>query len=130
MDITVSRFGVLLRIAFGALLAILAMQPDAAMQPDVSRHSAEAPVALAIQDAIPRAGDLVLARKSTSAARVVERLPAEIGASYDHTTAPSAVIAGAEMPIEVRITNTGLRPLVRRERQCRPLGWHTSRAFG
>ena len=54
VDITVPRFGVLLRIAFGALLAILAMQPDG------SRHSAEAPVALAIEDAAPRAGDLVL----------------------------------------------------------------------
>ena len=86
VDITVPRFGVLLRIAFGALLAILAMQPDG------SRHSAEAPVALAIEDAAPRAGDLVLARKGTSAARVVERVTAELGASYDHTTAPSAAI--------------------------------------
>ncbi|HYT75770.1 MAG TPA: SpoIID/LytB domain-containing protein [Vicinamibacterales bacterium] len=119
-----------MRIAFGALLAILAMQPDIAMQPDVSRHSAEAPVALDIQDATPRAGDLVLARKSTSAARVVERVPAEIGASYDRTTAPSAVIAGAEMPIEVRITNTGLRPWPASGDQPVRLGYHWYDANG
>src|SRR5437762_14193623 len=91
VDITVSRFGILLRIAFGALLAIRAMQPDVAMQPAVSRHSAEAPAALAIQDASPRAGGLVLARQSTSAPRVAERGPAESGPSYRPRTRPCGV---------------------------------------
>jgi len=111
MDIGVPRFQVLLGMAFSALLAVLAMQPDVvlAMPPDLSRHSVEAPVALAIQEATPRAGDLVAARKIASAARVVGVTP-ELGSSYDHTTAPSAVIAGAEMPVEIRITNTGVRP--------------------
>jgi len=111
MDIGVPRFQVLLGMAFSALLAVLAMQPDVvlAMQPDLSRHGMEAPVALAIQEATPRAGDLVAARKIASAARVVGVTP-DLGSSYDHTTAPSAVIAGAEMPVEIRITNTGVRP--------------------
>ena len=104
VDIAVPRFEVLVRFAFAAVLAAFAMQPDA------SPHSAEAPVVLAIQDPTPRAGDLVLARKSASATHVLERVTPELDASYDHTTAPAAVIAGAEIPVEIRVTNTGLRP--------------------
>ena len=124
VDITAPRFEVLLGIAFSALLAVLAMHPD------VSRHSVEAPVALAIQDATPRAGDLVVARKNASAARVVERVTPELDASYDHTTAPSAVIAGAEMPVQIRITNTGLRPWPAGGDQPVRLGYHWYDADG
>jgi SpoIID/LytB domain protein len=118
VDIHVPRLEVLARIAFGALLAALALQPDTAP------HRAEVPVGLAIQDATPRAGDLVLARKSASAARVVERVTPELDASYDHTIAPAAVIAGAEMPVEIRVTNTGLRPWPAGGDQPVRLGYH------
>ena len=118
VDIALSRFAVLLGIAFSALLAVLAMQPA------VARHSAEAPVALAIEDATPRAGDLVVARKIAGATRVVERVTPELDASYDRTTAPSAVIAAAEMPVEVRITNTGIRPWPAGGDQPVRLGYH------
>ena len=132
MDIGVPRFQVLLGIAFSALLAVVAMQPDAvlAMQPDVSRHSVEAPAAVAIQDSTPRAADLVVARKIGSAARVVESVTPELGSSYDHTTAPSAVIAGAEMPVEIRITNTGVRPWPASGDQPVRLGYHWYDANG
>ncbi len=118
IDIAVPRFEVLVRVAFGALLAALAMQPD------VSPHSAEAPSVLAIQDPTPRAGDLVLARKTASATHVLERVTPQLDASYDHTTAPTAVIAGAEMPVEIRVTNTGLRPWLASGDQAVRLGYH------
>jgi len=117
----VPRPEALLRVAFGALLAVLAMQPD------VSRPSAEVPVALAIQDPTPRAGDQVLARKNATVAHVL--LP-ELGVGYGHTTTPAAVIAGAEMPVEIRITNTGLRPWSAGGDQPMRLGYHWYDANG
>jgi SpoIID/LytB domain protein len=132
VDISVPRFQVLLGMAFSALLAVVAMQPDTvlAMQPDLSRRGVEAPVALAIQDSTPRAGDLVVARKIARAARVVERVTPELDSSYDHTTAPSAVTAGAEMPVEIRITNTGVRPWPAGGDQPVRLGYHWYDANG
>jgi SpoIID/LytB domain protein len=118
VDIAVPRLEALVRFAFAAVLAALAMQPDA------SPHSAEAPVVLAIQDPTPRAGDLVLARKSARATHVLERVTPELDASYDRTTAPAAVIAGAEMPVEIRVTNTGLRPWPASGDQPVRLGYH------
>ena len=118
------RSEVLLGIAFSALLAVLAMQAD------VSRHSVDAPVALAIQDATPRAGDLVVARKSASEVRFAERVTLDLDASYEHTTAPSAVIAGAETPVEIRLTNTGARLWPAGGDQPVRLGYHWYDASG
>ena len=89
MHIILTRsFLVLLLAAAGALLATVTMHSDA------PRRSAEIPVALAVQEAAPRAGDLVLARKSSSAAHVAARVTAELAAGYEQTPAPAAVIAG------------------------------------
>jgi SpoIID/LytB domain protein len=132
MDIRVPRVQVLLGMAFSALVAVVAIQQDAvlAMQPDLSRHSVEAPAALDIEDATPRAGDLVAARKIGSAARAVEPVTPELGSTYDHTTVPSAVIAGAEMPVEIRITNTGVRAWPAGGDQPVRLGYHWYDANG
>jgi SpoIID/LytB domain protein len=99
VDITVSLFGLLLRVAFGAVLAILALQPD------VSRHSAEpatrsaeAPAAVAIDDAVPRAGDLVLARKSLSEASVV---PVEPQVTITTSQAPPADLPAVRLAEQV-----------------------------
>jgi peptidoglycan hydrolase-like amidase len=130
LDLTASRSEVLLGIAFSALLAVVAIQPD------VSRHNVEAavaveaPVALETQDATPRAGDLVVARKSAGAGRVVGRVTPELDASYDHSTAPSAVIAGAEMSVEIRLTNTGARLWPAGGDQPVRLGYHWYDASG
>jgi SpoIID/LytB domain protein len=94
-------FNVIAGIAVGILFVGLVIA-----RPDVPRPSAEVSTAPAIQEATARAGDQVLARKNVTVAHIV--LP-ELGAGYDHTTTPAAAIAGAEMRVEVRITNTGLR---------------------
>lgn len=80
-----------------------------------------------------RAGDLVIARKSATApaSQVEERAIADLAASYDdHTTLPSAAIAGADMPIEIRITNTGKRTWVAGGDQPVRLGYHWYDANG
>ena len=117
-------FVVLPLIALGVLLAVVATQSNA------SQPSAQAPVALAIQADTPRAGDLVVARKSLSAVQGFERVPAELDASYDHTTSPAAVIAGALMPVEIRITNTGRRAWAAGGDQPVRLGYHWYDANG
>ena len=109
-------------IALGALFVGLVIA-----RPDVTRRSAGIPAAAAIQDTIARAGDQVLARKTVTVAHIV--LP-ELGAGYDHTTTPAAAIAGAEMPVEVRITNTGLRPWSAGGEQPVRLGYHWFDANG
>ena len=113
----------LARLALGALLAVVTAQSDSSLP------VAQAPVALAIEAANPRAGDLVAARKSSSAARAVERVIPDLDASYN-TTAPAAVIAGADMPVEIRITNTGLRTWPAGGDQPVRLGYHWYDADG
>ena len=139
MELHLSR-AMFARLALGALLAVTAMQSDPSLRTaqaavavaDAPARSGE-PIERATSRAgdvsgrtTLRAGDLVIARKSASAVapRVVERVAAELDASYERTTAPAAVIAGAEMPIEIRITNTGLRPWPASGDQPVRLGYH------
>src|SRR6266851_1233290 len=146
MDPTLPR-NVLARLAVGALLAVTATQADASsLITKTTVESANAPsragdlreqaAALAVdtnEPTPPRAGDLVIARKSTSAtpSRVVERVIAELDATYDdHTTVPSAASAGAEMPVEIGITNTGRRTWVAAGDQPVRLGYHWYDADG
>jgi stage II sporulation protein D len=121
MDVAMLRT-LLAGLALGTVLAVVTTHSDVsqpvaqttvASQPVAQTTVASQPVAqttvgLAIEGATGRAGDLVAARKSSSADRLVARVTPALDASYN-TTAPSAVIAGAEMPVEMRITNTGLQ---------------------
>ena len=135
------------RLALGALLAVTATQADAsspitkttvavadapALAADLGEQAA-APAVDVNQQPTSRAGDLVIARKSasTSASQVVERVIADLDATYDdHTTVPSAASAGAEMPVEIRITNTGKRTWVAGGDQPVRLGYHWYDADG
>ena len=135
------RHILLARLALGALLAVTGTQADASTPiTKTAVADADAP-ALAVDLGEPaashavdvsdeptsRAGDLVIARKSATAAAssVVEPLIADLGATYDdHTTVPSAASAGAEMPVEIRITNTGKRTWIAGGDQPVRLGYH------
>jgi stage II sporulation protein D len=135
------------RLAVGALLAVTATQADAssaitktivavasapARASDL-REQAAAPAVDAKGQPTSRAGDLVIARKSAtaSASSVVERVIADLDATYDdHTTVPSATSAGAEMPVVIRITNTGKRTWVAGGDQPVQLGYHWYDADG
>ncbi|TMC27929.1 MAG: SpoIID/LytB domain-containing protein [Chloroflexi bacterium] len=135
------------RLALGALLAVTATQADAsspitkttvavADAPALAAALGEQAAASAVdvnEQPTSRAGDLVIARKSasTSASQVVERVIADLDATYDdHTTVPSASSAGAEMPVEIRITNTGKRTWVAGGDQPIRLGYHWYDADG
>src|SRR4029077_20649163 len=100
------------------------------VQSNASPPSAAVTAAPAIDDVTPRAGDQVVARKSGNEARAVAPVMPELGAAYEHTTTPAAVIAGAEMPVEVRVTNTGLRSWPAGGDQPVRLGYHWYDANG
>ena len=127
MHLAIPRFNVLACVALFAVVA-LRLLAVVATPSDVSPAFAEASIGLS-QGSTPRAGDLVLARGST-AAHVIARVVPELDASYDRTTAPSAVIAGADMPIEIRVTNTGLRTWSAGGDQPVRLGYHWYDADG
>ena len=89
MHIILTRsFLFLLLVAAGALLTTVVMQSG------VSRPSAEIPVALAVQEAAPRAGDRVLARKSSSATHAAG-VADELAAVNARTSEPAPVSAAA-----------------------------------
>jgi SpoIID/LytB domain protein len=135
------RRSVVARLALGALLAVTATQADAsslnlkatvavadaAALAGAPGEQAAARATLANEQPASRAGDLVIARKSAPAAAssVVESVIADLGATYDdHATVPSAASAGAEMPVEIRITNTGKRTWVAGGDQPVRLSYH------
>lgn len=101
MHVKTPLFNIVAGIAFGVLFVAVA-----AAQPDVTRPGAQVS-ASAMEDATARAGDQVLARKSSTAAHIL--IP-ELDARYNHTTTPAAMVAAAQMAVEIGITNTGLRP--------------------
>jgi soluble lytic murein transglycosylase-like protein len=85
MHIILTRsFLVLLLIAASALLTTVTMHSG------VPRPSGEIPAALAVQEAAPRAGDLVLARKSSSAAHAAQ-VADELAAANAQASEPAPV---------------------------------------
>ena len=132
------RHSLVARLALGTLLAVTATQADAsspitkttvavADAAALVSGQAGAPAVDTSDGPISRAGDLVIARKSAkaSASSVVERVIADLGATYDdHSTVPSAASAGAEVPVEIRITNTGKRTWLAGGDQPVRLGYH------
>ena len=91
MHMDLLRSTLLLAIASCALFAGFAKQ-SVATHPYVSRPDSEIPVALAVQEAAPRAGDLVLARKSASATHAAQAAD-ELAGGNAQTSEPAPVTA-------------------------------------
>jgi SpoIID/LytB domain protein len=135
------------RIALGGLLAVTATQAngsspitettiaraDALARADDPREQAAARAVDVNEQPTLRASDLVIARKSAtaSASGFVARVIADLDATYDdHATIPSAASPGAEMPVEIRITNNGRRTWIAGGDQPVRLGYHWYGADG
>jgi len=57
---------------------------------------------------VDRAGELVIARSAADVrAGYAQRAIVDLDARYGETTAPASIVEGGEVPVQVRVTNTG-----------------------